>query len=145
MTSWIWRIRCFITPIFSITCCIRLFLMTRVQLLSNDPPQGHLRSHGSDSFLPITFDRMEIKKWKWHKCVCLVKTHWPVCNMTYLGHIGSPRDLDRSNFENKLLRFLILRMASKMESAWNFRQEIMFQCHKHTTESSYKSKKNMNQ
>jgi len=90
-----------ITPIFSRSCYIKLLLMTQVHLLSNDPPQGHLRSHGvTDGFLPITFDRMEIKKWKWHKCVCLIKTHRYICNMTYLGHIGSPRDLDlRSNFE----------------------------------------------
>jgi len=74
--------------------------------VSQWPPQGHLRSLGvTDGFLPITFDRVKIQNWKWRQCVCLVNTHRLIWNLTHLGHIGSPRDLDlRSNFENYLLR-----------------------------------------
>ena len=95
-----------ITLIFSTSCYIELFLMTQVQLLFNDPPQGHLRSHGvTDGFLPITFDRVKIEKWKWHHCVCLVNTHRSIWNLTYLSDLDLDRDLDlRSNFENYLPR-----------------------------------------
>jgi len=94
------------TLIFSRSCHMKLFLMTHVQLLSNDLPQGHLRSQrGHRGFLPITFDRVKIENWKWRQCVCLVNTHRLIWNLTHLGHIGSPRDLDlRSTFENDLSR-----------------------------------------
>ena len=70
------------------------------------PPQGHLRSHEvTDGILPITFDRVKIENWKWRQCVFLVNTHRLIWNLTHLGHIGSPRDLDlRSTFENDLSR-----------------------------------------
>jgi len=95
-----------ITPIFSRLCHMKSFLMIHVQLLSNDLPQGHLRSQrGHRGFLPITFDRVKIENWKWRQCVCLVNTHRLIWNLTHLGHIGSPRDLDlRSTFENDLSR-----------------------------------------
>ena len=38
-------------------------------------------------------------------CVCLVKAHRLICNMTYFDLFGSPRDLDlRSNFPLDLSR-----------------------------------------
>ena len=52
---------------------------------------GHKRSN---DFLPITFDRREIKDWGWSQCVSLAKTHHLICKMTYLGHHVTSRDLE---------------------------------------------------
>jgi len=92
--------------------------MTQVHLLFNDPPQGHLRSHGvTDGFLPITFDRVKIEKLKWPGCACLVKTHRLKGNMTYIGHIGSPRDLDLRSFFYKVNMYM-LQTVLTIETRW---------------------------
>ena len=50
--------------------------------------------------LPLTFDRIEIKRCGWSQCVCLTETHRLIGNMTYLGHHVTLRDLDlRSHFD----------------------------------------------
>ena len=83
-----------------------IFIDFHHTLLSNDLPQGHLRSQrGHRGLLPITFDRVKIEKWKWRQCLCLVQTHRSIWNVTYLSDLDLDRDLDlRSNFENDLSR-----------------------------------------
>ena len=50
-------------------------------------------------FFIITFDWEEIQTWQWFYCVCYIKTHRLMCNITCLGQLGSSRDLDlKSNF-----------------------------------------------
>ena len=57
------------------------------------------------SYLPITLYWKEIETWGWVHCVLLVNAHRLICNMTYLGQLRSPRDLDlRSNFQIDLSR-----------------------------------------
>ena len=85
---------------------IRPSVMIQAQLLTSDLCKGHLRSSEvTNSFLSITFDREKIQLWAWSHCVCLVKAHRLICNMTYFDLFGSPRDLDlRSNFPLDLSR-----------------------------------------
>ena len=81
-------------------------VMIQVQLLASDPCKGHLRSSEvANTFLSITFDKKELQPCAWSHCVCLVKTHWLICNMTYFDLFGSQRDLDlRSSFQLDLSR-----------------------------------------
>ena len=47
----------------------------------------HQRSlEATDSFLSVTLDCKEIEHWGWLHCVCLIKTHQLICNMTYFGY-----------------------------------------------------------
>ena len=69
------------------SCYHRPFLTIHMQFLIGDPSEGHLRSpRVNNGFLPITGDRKEIETWEWSHCVCLIETHWFICNVTYLGH-----------------------------------------------------------
>ena len=85
---------------------IRPLSMTRMQFWPNDLSfrsfkviWGHIR------FLPLTFDRIEIERWRWSQCVSLAQTHRLICNMTYLARHVTSRDLDlRSNSDIDLLR-----------------------------------------
>ena len=53
----------------------------------------------SNEFLSTTFDRIQLEHWGWSQCVSLAETHRQICNMTYLGHRVTSRDIDqRSNF-----------------------------------------------
>ena len=63
-------------------------------------PSGHSRSYEVKCvFFPMTFDRIRLEHWGWFSCVSLTETHRQICNMTYLGHHVTSRDLDlRSNF-----------------------------------------------
>ena len=55
---------------------------------------------GLKAFLPLTFDRIQLEHWGWSQCVSLAETHRQICNMTYLGHCLTSRDLDKmSNFD----------------------------------------------
>ena len=36
-------------------------------------------------FLSIPLHWKKIKRWEWLHCVCIIKTHWLICNMAYLG------------------------------------------------------------
>ena len=64
-----------------------------------------MTSSGHRTFLPITFDRKEIETWERCQSVRLIKTHHPICNMTYLGHFVTltSRDLG-SNLQINLSR-----------------------------------------
>ena len=44
-----------------------------------------MTSSGHRTFLPIAFDRKEIKTWERCQSVRLTKMHHLICNMTYLG------------------------------------------------------------
>ena len=81
--------------------------MNQVQPLNGDLHTGHMTSSCMTSsqvtktFTWITFHRIEIEPWARCHCVCLVKTHRMICNMTYLGHLSGQviwPDL-RSNFQ----------------------------------------------
>ena len=61
-------------------------------------------------FLPITFDRNELKMWGWCHSICLVKAHRLTCNINYLGHA----DLDLAWPE--VIFFLI--NLSKIKNIW---------------------------
>ena len=80
---------------------------------------GHPKS---PNCLLITFDWEEIQTWELGSCVCHTKAHRMMCNMTYLGQLGSWRDLDlRSNFEVDLSMSsctYIFRRALKRETRW---------------------------
>ena len=45
-----------------------------------------MTSSGHRAFLRITFDRKKIETWEGCQSVRLIKTHYLICNMTYLGH-----------------------------------------------------------
>ena len=53
-------------------------------------PDDVTMCHNDVHFLSITFDRKEIDTWGRCQIVCLVETHWLICNMIYLGRF---RDL----------------------------------------------------
>ena len=51
-------------------------------------------------FLLITFDWIDLESWDRRQSVPLTQAHQMKCDMTYLGHLVTFRDLDlRSNFE----------------------------------------------
>ena len=57
------------------------------------------------TFLPITFDRNELRTWGWCHSVRLVKAHRLTCNMIYLGHTVTLTWCDpRSKFKIDLSR-----------------------------------------
>ena len=59
----------------------------------------------SNSFFPLTFDGIEIKRWEWSQSVSFSKTNGMICNMTYLVQHVTSLDLDlRSNFEIDVFR-----------------------------------------
>ena len=63
--------------------------MNQVQLLNGDPHLGHMTSSQvTKTFTPITSHRIEIEPWARCLCVCIVKTHRLICNMTCLGHLS---------------------------------------------------------
>ena len=67
------------------------------------PSKGHLRS--PELFLGISFDWIEIQTRSLYHCVCFVKAHRLICNMTYMNqHMTLTRDDLRSNFEIDLSR-----------------------------------------
>ena len=56
-------------------------------------------------FLLVAFNWEEMQTWEWSHCVYHIKTHRLICNMTCLGQLESPRNLDpRSNFDVDLSR-----------------------------------------
>ena len=68
--------------------------MNQVQLLNGDSRAGHMTlscmtsSQVTKTFSSITPHRIEVETWARCHCVCLVKTHRSICNMTYLGHLS---------------------------------------------------------
>ena len=56
------------------------------------------------------------------KCVSLAKTHWLICNITYLVHYATSRDLDLgSDFDLDLSRSIFLtRVDEKNAMAFEF-------------------------
>ena len=67
------------------------------------PVKGHQRSPAL--FLWITFDWKEIQTWDLYQCVCLVKAHLLICNMTYMNqHVTLTWDDLRPNFKIDLSR-----------------------------------------
>ena len=55
---------------------------------------------GQMRFFANIFYIIEIDLWGWSQCVSLAKTHRLICNMTYLGHYVTSRDIElRSNFD----------------------------------------------
>ena len=66
--------------------------MSQAQLLAGDPRTGHMTSsymmssHVTKTSTSITPHRIEVEPLVRSHCVCLVKTHKLICNMTYLGH-----------------------------------------------------------
>ena len=72
--------------------------------LANSLLKGHQRSlHATNSFLLLsrTLDSKKIECWVWLHCVCLVKTHRLICNMTYFGHnVTLTWGLSRSNHKS---------------------------------------------
>ena len=82
---------------------------SRRPVCSFDPmtyPSGHSRSYEVTLvFFPLTFDRIEIERWRWFQCVFLAQTHRLIYNMTYLARHVTSRGLDlRSNSDIELLR-----------------------------------------
>ena len=77
------------------------------------PSKGHLRS--PELFLGITFDWIEIQTRGLYHCVCFVKAHRLICNMTYMNqHMTLTWDDLRSNFEIDLSR----SSSICLEPAW---------------------------
>ena len=61
-------------------------------------------SSGQNTFLPITFDRKEIKTWGGSQFVCLDETHRLISDMQHDLLRSFPWSDMRSNFEVELLR-----------------------------------------
>ena len=85
---------------------IRPISMTGMQFWPNDLSFGSFEViWDHNSFLPITFDRIEIERWGWSEYVSLAHTHRVISNMTYLVRHVTSRDLDlRSDSDIDLLR-----------------------------------------
>ena len=73
----------------------RHMAMNQVQLLASDPVQVIWRhdvtttsSQVNKTFTSITPHRISVEPWSRCHCVCLVKTHRLICNMTYLGRLS---------------------------------------------------------
>ena len=81
-SSYPWRFKCIDTT------------MHQVQLLSSDPRTGHMTSacmtssQATKTWTSITPHRIEVEPWKRCHCVCLIKTHRLISNMTYVGHLS---------------------------------------------------------
>ena len=67
-------------------------------------------------FLPITFDRNELKTWGWCHSVCIVKAHRLICNMTYLCHTVTLTWSDQRSIFFKIDISMIKRIW--IDSAW---------------------------
>ena len=68
----------------------------------------------SPNFLPIACDPKEIETWDLCQCVCLVKTHRLIYNMTYLGHHLTMTYLElRSNFD--LGSYMVIHVSTRLD------------------------------